>query len=210
MIHTASWICVTSQPPPPAADGRAGVSRVFTDATRTRPLVHFTRGAGPGGLCRRAAEGGRCPAGPLPRPPRPASRRLQDWRGRSVSSLGLYLTGLEVLRRSYYFSKGIRFRPWVLKPEFTCFGPHPHGHPAFSSFWLPPLFLDGRSNVSCGVALVRAQGILKPPSLPRSNWIPKLWPRIFSKRFKLVTVPSARVNFMGSVNTNKEMQSTTV
>lgn len=97
------------------------------------PLVHFMREQGPWMRCGAAVrEQDRCG-------PTPAARRDCRTRDRSPFAsqpgwrreghvhflpVGLYLTGLEVLRRLlqfFFFSKGICFRACVIKPEFYLF-----------------------------------------------------------------------------------------
>lgn len=73
---------------------------------------------------------------------------------------GLYLTGLEALRRSHSFSKGIWFRARVISQNPLAFDtPPPPRYPPPFPFCLPPLSPDDRSAVFRGVALARAQGI---------------------------------------------------
>lgn len=83
---------------------------------------------------------------------------------------GLYLTGLEALRRSHSFSKGIWFRARVISQNPLAFDTPPppprYLPPPPFPFCLPPLSPDDRSAVFRGVALARAQGIPTPARFP--------------------------------------------
>lgn len=90
----------------------------------------------------------------------PGWRRLQNLEGHvHFLPLGLYLTGLEVLRRllQVFFSKGIWFCACVIKPEIYLLP-----SPLLFLFDCQPHFLDRRSTMFPGEVLVYAQGILKP------------------------------------------------
>ncbi|EGW07125.1 hypothetical protein I79_016950 [Cricetulus griseus] len=119
--------------------------------------------------------------------------------------LGLYLTGLEGLRRLSIFvsfSKGICFRACVIKPEF------------YLLFILPLLFSFGLSaplsgrKIDCAsrCCVDVSSGCSEAHSFPDFYWIPKLWSRLSFKRFKFVTVNCeicVALNFTSSVITKR-------
>lgn len=133
--------------------------------TGLRPLVHFTgeevtgwcswpcapgcgaavwasRAGVRSAVSRLRGRGGRRPRGPQERPQVETSPGLEGQI--HLLPFGLYLTGLEALRRSHYFSKGIWFHARVISQNSLAFCTSPRSPFFFFFNFLTATPLSGR------------------------------------------------------------------